>query len=132
VANSPDHSPPCDVCLLLRTHAEARWLNHEVVPVLRELEQGESLPREQLSAALAYLEAIWIESHKRAVETDAAYAELDASGANGDRTLHATARAYHAALRRLRHSVARRAARLLGLTRDTSACSPLSDWQVGS
>ena len=63
-------SPPSDICLLLRAHAEQRWLCHEVLPVLRQLERGDSLPEEQLGAALAYLEVLWIEASQRAAETD--------------------------------------------------------------
>ena len=88
MANNFDQSPPSDVCLLLRAHAEARWLSHEVVPVLRELEQRDSLPNEQLGAALAYLEVLWIEACGRAAETDATRAELDLTNANGDHALH--------------------------------------------
>ena len=36
-----NHSNPsslCDVCLLLRSHAEQSWLSHEMVPLLHELE----------------------------------------------------------------------------------------------
>src|SRR6202167_6861162 len=74
-----DISPPSDVCLLLRAHAEQRWLSHEVGPVLRQLRQRDGLPEEQLGAAFAYLEVLWIEASQRAAETDAAYAEFEAS-----------------------------------------------------
>ena len=70
-------SPPSDVCLLLRAHAEQRWLSLEVGPVLRQLQQRDELPEEQLGAALAYLEVLWIEAAQRAAETDAAYAQLE-------------------------------------------------------
>ena len=70
-------SPPSDVCLLLRAHAEQRWLSLEVGPVLRQLQQRDGLPEEQLGAALAYLEVLWIEASQRAAETDAAYAQLE-------------------------------------------------------
>jgi hypothetical protein len=125
MTDSSDPSPPADVCLLLRTHAEARWLSREVVPVVRELEQDESVRQEQLGAALAYLEVLWIESRKRATETDAAFAELDAATVNGDRTLHAKARCYHAAVRRLRSSVGGRVAQLL-----SGAGDPSARWQI--
>ena len=65
-------SPTSDISLLLRAHAEQRWLSHEVLPVLRQLEQRDCLPEEQLGAALAYLEVLWIEASQRAAETDAA------------------------------------------------------------
>ena len=70
-------SPPSDVCLLLRAHAEQRWLSLEVGPVLRQLQRRDELPEEQLGAALAYLEVLWIEAAQRAAETDAAYAQLE-------------------------------------------------------
>jgi hypothetical protein len=105
--------PPSDVCLLLRAHAESRWLCHQVVPVLREIEQRESLPDEQLGAALAYLEVLWIEACGRARETDSACVELDAHGASGDQALHEKAHRYHAAVRRLRNAIARRVSLLL-------------------
>jgi hypothetical protein len=127
MANNFDQSPPSDVCLLLRAHAEARWLSHEVVPVLRELEQRDSLPNEQLGAALAYLEVLWIEACGRAAETDATRAELDLTNANGDHALHGNARRYHAAVRRLRKTVARRVIQLLAVPSDAPARVPISD-----
>ncbi|HEY1458204.1 MAG TPA: hypothetical protein VGF15_06765 [Solirubrobacteraceae bacterium] len=69
-------SLPSDVCLLLRAHAEQRWLSREVIPVLRQLETREQLPEEQFGAALAYLEVIWIEAQQRSRETDAAAADM--------------------------------------------------------
>ena len=49
-----DQSPPADVCLLLRAHAEARWLSRELVPLIRELEHGRaSEPEEDLASAAA-------------------------------------------------------------------------------
>jgi len=119
--NRSDHSPPADVCLLLRAHAEARWLSHEVVPVLRELER-EHLPDEQLGAALAYLEVLWIEARGRAAETDAARAELDTTGPDGEHALHSNARRYHAAVRRLRTTIDHRVDRLVATPDDASAC----------
>ena len=100
-------SPPADVCLLLRVHAEQHWLSHEIVPVLRQLEHRDSIPEEQLGAALAYLEVLWIEAAGRAAETDAAYAELDIVGAAGDRALSEEAREYHSCVRGLRTAVNR-------------------------
>ena len=78
MTHDQETSPPSDVCLLLRAHAEQRWLSLEVGPVLRQLQQRDWLPEEQLGAALAYLEVLWIEASQRAAETDAAYAELEA------------------------------------------------------
>ncbi len=72
-------SHPPDICLLLRAHGEQRWLTSEVVPVLRQLEQPGAIPEDQLGAALAYLEVLWIDARMRAAETDAAYAKLQAT-----------------------------------------------------
>src|SRR4051794_36315797 len=69
-----------DVCLLLRAHAEARWLSNELAPVLREIEQRETISDQQLGAALAYLEVLWMEACARARETESARVELDALG----------------------------------------------------
>jgi hypothetical protein len=115
MTHDSNSSPPSDVCLLLRAHAEQRWLSHEVVPVLRELQQRDSLPQEQLGAALAYLEVIWIEAARRAAETDATYAELDATVTDWDRPLPGKARRYHASVRTLRELVARHVARLIAV-----------------
>jgi hypothetical protein len=111
-------SPASDVSLLLRAHAEQRWLSREVVPVLRQLQQRESLPEEQVGAALAYLEVTWMEASRLAAETDGAYAELATAGAHprGDEAtaqagkedaLRAKARRYHASVRTLREAVGR-------------------------
>jgi hypothetical protein len=125
LSDSPDSSPPSDVCLLLRAHAEQRWLSHEVVPVLRELEQRDSLPEEQLGAALAYLEVLWIEASQRAAETDAIYAKLAAACAevgvacaDRDKILPRMARRYHAAVRILREVLARQVAQLIAVPGD--------------
>jgi hypothetical protein len=112
MANSSDHSPPANVCLLLRAHAEARWLSAEVVPVLRELERDD-LPAEQLGAALAYLEVLGIDARGRAAETDAARADLDAIAPPGQHAINSDARRYHAAVRRLRTTIYRRLDRLV-------------------
>jgi hypothetical protein len=109
LADTPQTS---HICLLLRAHGEQRWLIYELVPVVRQLEQRDSLPEEELGAALAYLEALWIEARRRAAETDAANAELEAPDAN-EVTLHEKALRYYAAVRRLRHALAQRVQRLL-------------------
>jgi hypothetical protein len=96
-----------DVCLLLRAHAEARWLGNELTPVLFEIEQRETVAEQQLGAALAYLEVLWIEACARARETESARVELDALG-GGDQALAEKARRYHAAVRRLRENIDRR------------------------
>jgi hypothetical protein len=106
--------PPADVCLLLRAHAETRWLSHEVMPVLRELESA-SLSEDQLEAARAYLEVLWLEARDRAAETDAARRELDAVPPVDNQALHSGARRYHAAVRRLRAAIGRRVRSLVEL-----------------
>ncbi len=102
-----EQAPPSDVCLLLRAHAEQRWLSREVIPVLRQLQTRELLPEEQFGAALAYLEVIWIEAQQRAKETDAAHADLSATE---DRQSQLSGKAcrYHASIRDLREVVAGR------------------------
>jgi hypothetical protein len=133
----PDPSPPSDVCLLLRAHAEQRWLSLEVNPVLRQLQQRDFLPEEQLGAALAYLEVLWIDASQRAAETDAAFAQLDAceraatngaarpqpgaSHADRDRTLHSKARRYHVAVLTLRDVIARQVLTLIATPSDIAA-----------
>jgi hypothetical protein len=114
-------SPTSDICLLLRAHAEQRWLSHEVVPVLRQLERRDSLPEEQLGAALAYLEVLWIEASQRAAETDAAYDELRAGsgGEPGEREgLHRKARSYHRSVLNLREAIARHVHQLVAAPSD--------------
>jgi hypothetical protein len=109
-----DPSPPSDVCLLLRAHAEQRWLSREVLPVLRQLQTHEELPEEQLGAALAYLEVIWLEGRRHAAETDAAFAALDgAAPPDIQETLPSKARRYHASVRFLREAIAQRVDALL-------------------
>jgi hypothetical protein len=112
MANRPDLSPPADVCLLLRAHAEARWLGREMVPVLRELER-QAHATEQLAAARAYLEVLWMEASSRARETDTARIVLDSAGPGENRGLHSNARRYHAAVRRLRRSISLRVERFI-------------------
>lgn len=108
-------SPPqtSDICLMLRAHGEQRWLIYELVPLVRQLEQPDSVAEDELGAAFAYLEALWIEARCRAAETDAAYAELEPPAAGGEISLHEKARRYHAAVRRLRTALAKRVERLL-------------------
>ncbi len=100
-------SDPPDVTLLLRAHSEQRWLSREVIPVVRQLETGEHLPEEQLPAAVAYLEVIWVEAGGLAREADAALRRLDA----GDGAQEA--RRYHATVRALREAVARQVTPLI-------------------
>jgi hypothetical protein len=110
MAEHSDISHPRDICLLLRVHAEEHWLTTELLPVLRELEPPCEVPSEQLGAALAYLEVLWLDACTRAAETDAACAALGPIDAENDRLLYEKTRRYHAAVRRLRHALARRVA----------------------
>jgi hypothetical protein len=121
-----------DICLLLRAHGEQHWLIYEVVPVVRQLEQREHLPEDQLGAAFAYLEALWIEARHRGAETDAAYAELERPGARGDLSMHEKARRYYAAVRRLRAALARRVHRLLDAGTEIAAREPIFDRYASS
>lgn len=124
MSHSSDHSPPSDVCLLLRAHAEQRWLSREVVPVLRQLHAPDELPEEQLGAALAYLEVIWLEAGRLAAETDAAFGDLDDGAAHdSEEALPSKARRYHAAVCSLRETVAVRVAALLAAPREEFACA---------
>jgi len=109
-----DHSPPSDVNLLLRAHAEQRWLAREVLPVLRQLQATDELPEEQLGAALAYLEVTWLEAARLAAETDAAFAALEDGAAPGaEETLPSKARRYHTVVRTLREAIARHVSALV-------------------
>src|SRR6266566_3977839 len=69
--------PPAEVCLLLRSHAEAQWLTTKLVPLVRELEEPGGHPRNHMGDPYAYLEALWIEACGRAAETDGARVELE-------------------------------------------------------
>jgi hypothetical protein len=117
----PDKSPASEVCLLLRAHAEARWLSNEVAPVLREIEQRDGISDQQLGAALAYLEVLWIEACARARETESARVELDALDSGEPQVLYEKARRFHAAVRRLRAAVEPRIGALLAVPSDASA-----------
>jgi hypothetical protein len=109
-----DHSTPAppDVSLLLRAHAERRWLSREVIPVVRQIETSEDLPDEQLPAAVAYLEVIWAEAIDRAEETDAERRRLDERDPP-EQPLLTRAHRYHLVVRDLREAVSRRVVRLL-------------------
>ncbi len=115
----PSHTS--DICLLLRAHGEQRWLVSEVIPVLRQLEGAGSIPDDQRAAALAYLEVLWLDARLRAAETDAAHAQLEAEDLGGHPVLYERAHRYHAAVRRLRHTVARRVADVLTPLPDSAA-----------
>jgi hypothetical protein len=117
-----------DICLLLRSHSEQRWLLRQVLPVLHQLEAPQSIPEDQLGAALAYLEVLWLDARHRAAESDAACAQLDLLAALPDRELHDKAHRYHAAVRRLRSAVGRR---VMSLT-DTLGAERAGHERVGS
>jgi hypothetical protein len=128
-SRNPRRSSTFDVCLLLRAHAEARWLSNELTPVLREIEQRDTIADQQLGAALAYLEVLWIEAGARARETEAARVELDALG-GGEQSLPDKARRYHSAVRRLRDMIERRVSLQLSVPADARARSSASDRQT--
>jgi hypothetical protein len=104
---APAPHPP-DICLLLRVHGEQRWLISKAIPLLRQLEEPGSIPADELGAALAYLEVLWLEAGLRATETDAAAAALDPGDESSSEVLTAKAKRYYAAVRRLRRAVDRR------------------------
>jgi len=111
--NAPTETQhPPDICLLLRLHAEQHWLASKVVPILRQLEPPGSIAEEDAGSALAYLEVLWLEAGLRAAETDAALAKLEQEPESSTQIITQKARRYHAAVRRLRETVARRVARL--------------------
>ena len=105
--------PPAEVCLLLRSHAEAQWLTTKVVPLVRELEEPGGHPRNHMGDPYAYLEALWIEACGRAAETDGARVELEMPGHVRDVAVQERALRYDTAVRRLREAVARRVNRLM-------------------
>jgi hypothetical protein len=118
MTSEPDSKALSDVCLLLRAHAEQGWLHHELLPVLRQLLQDNTLAEEELGAALAYLEVLWIEASQRAADTEAARADLDAALASVDPGLSREARSYYIAVCALRDSLARHVTRLLAISSD--------------
>jgi hypothetical protein len=99
---------PPDICLMLRVHGEQRWLISKVIPLLRQLEEPGAIAPDELDAALAYLEVVWLEAGLRAAETDAAADDLRAAACMLPTALSQKADRYHAAVRRLRHAVDRR------------------------
>jgi hypothetical protein len=114
------HREGAEVRLLLRAHAEAKWLTSRVIPVVRELEREPRRPRRHEGTTLAYLEVLWIEACGRAAETDGARVELDTPRRSGD-ALHERARRYHAAVRRMRADTAPRVQRLIDPRRHLAA-----------
>jgi hypothetical protein len=115
MTDDPNISHPPDICLILRAHCEQRWLISEVVPIVRQLEQPGVIAEDEVGAALAYLEVLWIDACRRAAETDAARDALDSAGAQRDPVLNEKAHRYHAAVRRLRVAVSHRVGALTGL-----------------
>jgi hypothetical protein len=115
------HPEPQDICLLLRAHGEQLWLNSEVLPVVRQLELPDAIPDDQLGAALAYLEVLWLEASRRAAETDATHERLGPVHEDGNQVLQERARRYHAAVRRLRSDVSTRVYALTRSWDETSA-----------
>ncbi|MDE3069561.1 MAG: hypothetical protein KGJ43_02405 [Acidobacteriota bacterium] len=101
--------PDVDVCLLLRAHAEELWLSREVLPVVLQLEAPGTLPAEQLPAAAAYLEVMWMQAQLRAWETDAVFAGIHGP-CDGERALIDPACHYHAAVQAMRETLAARVA----------------------
>jgi hypothetical protein len=118
MAKSVHSSIPSDIKLLLRADAERQWLNSEIIPVLRHLETSQELKKEEVGAALAYLEAMWNEAGARAQQTDAAHMSLHANDRNGEELSYAAGR-YHAAVRVLRGVVAERVAPLVSAALDS-------------
>jgi hypothetical protein len=108
----PSLSQPSDICLLLRAYAEQRWLTSELLPVVRELESPGQIPEEQLGAALAYLELLWVDARRRAADTESALETLGAAGRGYSPVLSERARRYNAAVRRLRASTEERVRRI--------------------
>jgi hypothetical protein len=122
MTSQPLTSEPPDICLILRAHAEQLWLTARVLPTLRQLEQPGEVREENVGAALAYLEVLWLDACQRAAETDAAHADLLRDGAGRDRILYEKARRYHTAVRRLRIAVGCRVGALTGAGGHTPAC----------
>jgi hypothetical protein len=118
MAQRSPNSSPADICLLLRAHAEQRWLTRRLAPLVRQLEPPRSLTEQQLAGALAYLEVLTIDGARRARETDAALARLQPratpaphpDAAHGFQT---QALRYHASVLALRLQLRRRALALI-------------------
>ncbi len=93
--------------LLLRAHAERRWLTTQLAPLLDELEREGAVPESGRSAALGCLQALWGSELSLAAQTEAAFLHLPA-GAAAD-----GARGFHDGVRTLRGEVGRRTEDLL-------------------
>jgi hypothetical protein len=132
----PLPATPPEVSLLLRAHAEQHWLSREVAPVAQQIETGACprtgarLPAEQLPAALAYLEVIWLQAAQRAGDSDGALTCLDlslpAASSPDAQALAARARRYHATVLTLRESLSQRVAPLLAVPAEACAEEPKS------
>jgi hypothetical protein len=105
---SSDSSYPSDICVLLRAHSEQRWLTSQVLPVLVQVECGWEIADEELGAALAYLEVLWLDACRRAAETESALAALLAEDPRSRGDLYRQARSYHDAVHSLRDELAAR------------------------
>ena len=107
-------SHPSDMCLLLRAYAEQRWITSELLPVVRELESPEQIPKSSSERRSPIWSCCgWTPAGGRP-ETDAALEALGA-GAGYSPVLSERARRYHAAVRRLRASVEERVRRITHL-----------------
>jgi hypothetical protein len=124
--DNPDRTPPADVCAVLRAHAEQRWLTREVAPLLSELGRAGSMADEERGPALAYLEAVWIEACRRALQTDAALARL-ASPGEAKGALHAQACRYHRAVHALRLGLVDRVAAVIATAEIGLSGEPTAD-----
>jgi hypothetical protein len=123
-AKHADLTAPSDVCLMLRAHAQQHWLNRQVMPVLSELEDRDSVPEDQVGAALAYLEVLWHEASIRAGETEAAFAKLNAAASSGEQRLHEKVRRYHASVSQLHQAVEDHVTKLVAAPSDMRAHDP--------
>ncbi len=124
MSNQADTEHPPDICLLLRVHAEQRWLANMVAALLRQLEQPGMIDEDDIGAALAYLEVLWLEAGLRAAETDSAFAKLQEASEESSPIVGEKARRYHAAVRRLRQTVGRRVRRLTLPLEEASSQEP--------
>jgi hypothetical protein len=118
-------NPPAttDMCLMLRAYGEQRWLLCEVAPLVTQLEQHEhTVAEEQLAAALEYLEALWIDAHHLAAQTDGAFEQLEPAGDS----LQDAARRYRTAVRRQRAVIGARVEQLLTAGRRSARWPRLS------
>ncbi len=104
-----------EISLLLRSHAEQMWLTSEVLPIVRQLERPDGVPEEQVGAALAYLEMLWLDERERATDTEAVHYALLNADVRRDPLLREKAQRYYAAVCRLRASTRRRIEALVGV-----------------